>query len=574
VSAPGVALARPHGLRLPPRDSAVWLAVAPVAALAAAGLLLWLLGVPGGDDPAHLYKIMLLREGQSVVWDNFWYGGSYGAITYGVVYYWLAEWIPGPVIVALAGGLLPWLFHLHLRRTWAVPSRAPAWALAAILVLYLAWGQSPFLLALCLSMAGVVLLGRGRPLLAALPLAVAVFTNPLGLLAGGVFVLADLVAHRESRRAIGLLALALVPVVVARVALAAVFAAPSWELHLPAELAGLLAFAALGVLLARTSGDATRRPLQWVFIAFAVVILPAYLVPGLPLGSGAGRFFYVFGAPLLLAVAWPTRLPRWAPAAALAVALAFQIAFPLWLLARVPHLPATRAAFFAPALRVADRLYDPGYRYHVVTPERHWEAYYFPAAGYAITRGWYRQADALHNRELYDASLTAPAYTAWLRRMGVRYVFLPHAPLVAQVRREAGILERSAEFSVVYRDASWTVYRLAASRPIVVPLAPHAAAQVLTLDHTTTRFAVPRPGIYRIKLTWSPYWLLARRPDAVLSRGRDGLRERQWETDATAQPRSVLRPDADGFTLFVAPAAGLYTLRFDATRAAEEELLP
>ena len=573
MSSQGVALALPRGLRLPPRGSAFWLVVAPVAALAAAGLVLWLLGVPGGDDPAHLYKITLLRDGQSVIWDNFWYGGSYGAVTYGLVYYWLAEWVPALAIVALAGGLLPVLFHLHLRDVWGVAGRAPAWALAGILVVYLAWGQSPFLLGLCLTMGGIVLLGRRHPLLAALPWAVAMFTNPLGLVAGGVFVLGDLIAHRESRRRIAVLGLAMLPVVALRVALTTVFAAPSWEFHVPAELGGLLVFAALGVLLARGSRLESRRPLQWVFVAFAVVILPAYLIPGTPLGSNAGRFFYVFGAPLLLAVAWPSRLPRWVPALALAVVLAFQLAFPLWLLARVQHLPATRAEFFAPALRVADRLYDPGYRYHVVTPERHWEAYYFPAAGYAITRGWYRQADALHNAELYDASMTSTAYVDWLRRMGVRYVFLPHAPLVSTVRREAGILERARDFSPVYRDASWTVYQLTASEPIVAPLEPGGSAQVMTLDHTTTRFAVSRSGAYRIKLTWSPYWLLARRPVTRWSHGRDGLRERQWEADAQPAGRGVLSRDADGFMLFTAPAAGLYTLRFDAAGAAEQGLL-
>ncbi len=573
MSSPVVALDRPRGLLPPPRGSAWWLAVTPAAALAAAGLLMWLLGVPGGDDPAHQYRITLLREGQSVIWDNFWYGGSYGAITYGVVYYWLAQWVPGPVIVALAGGSLPLLFHLHLRDVWAVASRASAWTLAGILVVYLAWGQSPFLLALCLTMAGIALLARGHPLLAAIPWAIAAFTNPLALVAGGVFVLGDLIAHRDARHGIALLALAMLPVVVARVALAAVFSAPSWEFHVPVELAGLLLFAVLGILLARGSSVVSRRPLQWVFIAFVLVILPAYLVPGMPLGSNAGRFFYVFGAPLLVAVAWPSRLPRWAPALAVAVVLAFQIAFPLWLLARVQHFPATRAAFFASALAVAERLYDPGYRYHVVTPERHWEAYYFPAAGYAITRGWYRQADALHNSELYDASLTGTAYAGWLRQMGVRYVFLPHAPLVSTARRESGILQRSRDFTVVYRDASWTVYRVVRSEPLVAPLSPLAGAGVFTLDHTTMRFGVTRPGIYRVKLTWSPYWLLSRRPDARRLRGRDGLRDRSWEADAAPAAPAVLRKTADGFMVFDAPSAGLYTLRFDAARAAKAELL-
>ena len=573
MNASDVALSLPRGLRLPPRRSAFWLAAVPVAALALAGVVLWLTGVPGGDDPAHLYKITLLREGQSIVWDNYWYGGSYGAITYGVVYYWLAQWAPAILLIALSGGLLPLFLHLYLRDVWGVGSRAPAWSLAGILVVYLAWGQSPFLFALCLTMAGLVLLGRGHPLFAAMPLAVAVFTNPLALIAGGVFVLGDLIAHRAARRAVLILGLAMLPVVGLRAALAAVFSAPSWEFHVPAELIGLLTFVALGVLLARSSSVPSRRALQWVFVAFALVIVPAYLIPGMPVGSNAGRFYYVFGAPLLIAAAWPTRLPRWAPVLALVVTLAFQLAFPLWLLARFQHLPATRAEFFAPALSLAGRLYDPGYRFHIVTPERHWEAYYFPAAGYAITRGWFRQADALHNAELYDAALSEASYASWLRRVGARHVFLPHAPLVSGVQREARILQDSRDFTVIYRGTLWTVYELRDGEPMVSSLSPRGAAQVLTLDHTTARFTVSRAGLYRVKLTWSPYWLLARRPDEWALRGRDQLRLRGWEADATPVDRTVLRRDDDGFMLFSAPSPGLYTLRFDAAGAAEAELL-
>lgn len=566
------ALPRPAGSPLPPRDSLFWLGVAPVAALAVAALVLWLLGVPGGDDPAHLYKTALLRDGQSLVWDNYWYGGSYGAITYGVVYYWLAQWVPGAALVAVAGGLLPLLFHLYLRDVWSAPGRAAAWVLAAVLVVYLAWGQSPFLLALCLAVSGLLALARGHPLLAALPWAVAAFTNPLALVAAGVFLIADFAAHRSARRRILVLALAMVPVVALRAGLAAAFAAPSFEFRVAAELAGLLVFVALGILLSRACADASRQPLQWVFAAFAVVIVPAYLAPWLPLGSNTARFFYVFGTPLLVAVAWPSRLPRWLPALALVAVAVFQLAFPLWLLARVQQLPATRDAFFAPALAEAARLYDPDYRFHVVTPERHWEAYYFPAAGFAITRGWFRQADALHNRDLYDPALSSRAYAAWLRRMGVRYVFLPDAPLAGAAGREAGILASSADFSVVSRRRYWTVYRLARPEPLVVPAAG-AAARVLTLDHTTLRFSVTHAGAYLVKLTWSPYWLVARRPDAAAQRGRDGLRERAWEADAAPPAPGVLSRDADGFMRFEAPAPGIYTLRFDAVGAAEAEVL-
>lgn len=573
MSAPVLALPRVRAIRLPRRGSIFWLAATPVAMLACATLVMWLLAVPGGDDPAHLYKITLLREGQSIMWDNYWYAGSYGAITYGIVYYWIAEWVPGPLIVAAAGGLLPLLFFLYLRDAWGVASRAAAWSLAGVLVLYLAWGQSPFLLALCLTMLGLVVLARGRPALAALPMTVAVFANPLALVVGGVFLLADLIAHRASRRPGALLLLAMVPAIALRVALAAVFAAPSWELRAPLEAVVLIGFVAVGLVLTRLTADPTRRPLQWVFVTYAVLFLPVYLLPGMPLGSNVARFYLVFGVSILVAVGWPSRLPRWLPAILVLLVLGFQLIGPLRLLARMEQLPATRAEFFAPALRVAERLYDPDYRFHVVTPERHWESYFFPAAGFPITRGWYRQADALHNGPLYDEDLTAGEYRDWLRQMGVNYVFLPHAPLVANASREAAIVTHAPGFSVAYRDAYWTVYRLDRSEPLVVALSRRNSADVLALDHTRIRFAVSSTGVYRVKLTWSPYWLLARRPSATSSRGRDGRRDPTWDAGAALPPRGVLRRDAHGFILFHAPARGMYALLFDAAAAARAEVL-
>ena len=87
-----------------------------LVAMASVGIvraLMYWHGLPGWDDAAHVYKVFLLREGQGIFWDGFWYGGGYGAITYGFLYYWMAQYIPGPVLVALASGLLPLFFLLY-----------------------------------------------------------------------------------------------------------------------------------------------------------------------------------------------------------------------------------------------------------------------------------------------------------------------------------------------------------------------------------------------------------------------------------------------------------------------------
>ena len=52
----------------------------------------------------------------------------------------------------------------------------------------------------------------------------------------------------------------------------------------------------------------------------------------------------------------------------------------------------------------------------------HWEADYLPREGIPIARGWFRQDDFPQNAVLYQSTLTAAEYDAWLRSVGVRYV--------------------------------------------------------------------------------------------------------------------------------------------------------
>ena len=558
--------------RLPRRDSLVWLVVVPLVALTAATLALWLLGVPGGDDPAHLYKVALLRGGESALWDNLWYAGSYGAVTYGILFYWLARWVPIGVLVVLGAGLLPLLFHLYLRRRWGIAGRGPAWVLAGVLVVYLAMGQSPFLVALCLVMGGLVVLGSGRPVAAALLWSAAVFTNPLAIVAGGVFVLADLAAHRDARRPLLTFALALLPAVGARVVLGMLFWAPQLEFRGMTTLARLLAFAALGVLLARASSAPSRRALQWVFAAYAAVVLVTFLVAALPVGSNVSRFFAVFGVPLLVAVAWPTRLPRWAPAALVVAALAIQLQFPLWQLREAERSWATQPSFYAPALTLAARFYDPDHRFHVVVPEGHWEAFYFPVAGFPITRGWFRQDDAAAQRCAVRPGLDLP---------GVRAVAAPDGRAL-RLRTARPRRRRVAARGHAARDVG--VVRARLPRPVLVRLPaapeqahrgaalPRATAAVLWLDHTVLRFRVSRAGEYRVRLTDSPYWVLLRNQAVASGSHRSATQGAFAASTRRVDTAASLRRDAHGMIVLEAPASGVYTLSFDAGRTFADRL--
>jgi hypothetical protein len=487
---------------------ALWLGATAGAVLVQ--LLMYRGGVPGWDDAAHTYKVFLLRSGESVFWDNYWYGGGYGAVNYGFVFYWLAQYIPTKVIVVLSAGALPPLYYIYQRDMWHIDDVWPAWAFAGIMSVYLAHGQDPFVLALALTVGGLALLARRRPLLAALPVAVGIFSNPMAFVVCGPFMVADVLGRPETRRRYVWFFCALAPFVLARLLMGWAFSEPGDYLNETSQLMLYLGFALAGLALAGVNAAHPRRPFIILFLTYSAICVLSFVTPGSPLGNNIGRFFFVFGVPLLLLLRH-TRLQRPFPYADLAVVpiVAFgvlQISAPYAHFTRTYEWPQTTASFFAPALAAARDYYDPNYRIHVVALARHGEASYFPMAGYPITRGWYRQADAIHN-SLFYTHYDAETYVAWLRHMGVQYVFAADAPLDPWSRREVRILRTSPEFEVAEVTGAWTIYRLRDAEPLLVGL-DGGSGSVEQVGRLYVDFTVGAPGDYELKFSWSPYWVL------------------------------------------------------------------
>ena len=451
------------------------LAIAPVVAAAALLAILHVVGLTGVDTAAHVYKTSLVAHGQSLVWDDFWYGGSYGVVSYGVVYYLVARVVGAQAIVVLSAGLLPLLFHLYVRRAWQVTSLLPASALAVVSVLYLTNGQDPFLLAMALTMAGLALLAGEHPFWAAVAVGVAAFTNPVAVVAGAVFVAADALAHPAARRRTALFAAALVPFALVWVAVLLAFRGHVSYLAQPAVLLRWTAVAAVGIVLARWSRDPDRRGRLTLFAVAGALCLAALVAPN-ELGNNASRFVVLFGLPALLMIR-RVRLPRALTALLLAAVAAVTLVAPLGDLLRTGDAAQTKRSFFAPALALARRDYDPDYRYHVVALRLHWEADYFPRAGLPITRGWFRQSDWQHSALLYRAP-TPARYVAWLRDMGVRDVYVPHAALDFSSTGEAALIARSGAFVRVAHTGMDRVPPAPAS-PLVVAAARRGRARDL-----------------------------------------------------------------------------------------------
>src|SRR3954447_19102726 len=92
--------------------------------------------------------------------------------------------------------------------------------------------------------------------------------------------------------------------------------------------------------------------------------------------------------------------------------------------------------------------------------------------------------------------------------MGVRYVLLPHDPLDYSAVNEAKLL-RSGEsgLPVVARVGGWTVYELPRASPIATPA---DGISVLKLTSGSVSLRASRPGVYRLRLRYTPYWRVER----------------------------------------------------------------
>ncbi|HUK78991.1 MAG TPA: hypothetical protein VL117_15560 [Thermoleophilia bacterium] len=528
-----------RGMTAVARRRVLWLLVAgSITVIGAAAVVMRLTGFAGWDTPAHLYKIAVLRQG-SLLWDNEWYGGAYQMVSYGFVFYWLAQFVNYSVLVVASAAAMPVLFYVYMRRIYDVTGVLPAAALAGVLAVYLANGQDPFLFALALTMAGMVAESGGRRLVAAALIGIACFANPVAVMVGAIFLAAQYLARPERRAGLRRLALYLAPFIVARFVLSLFFWEAATYRYFGYEILTYVSFGIVGVVLTRLSDDPQRTAKGILFGTFAVVAIAAAFLPANPMGGTFGRFFFVFGLPLFLSVR-RLRLPPGVIVGVVVGVTIGQLIVPAGHFVSKAEGASTKPAFFAPALAFAATHHDPDYRFHVVALSSHWEAYYFPVDDFAITRGWYRQSDALHNELLNQPTFDDAQYIAWLHAMGVKYVFLPHAPLDTSGRQETAILTSDPRFTAVYRGAQWTIFRLRGAEPIVQPAPGAGTARVVAFDREAIVLRVSAPGDYLVKVSYSPYWQVAAGVGTL-----------------TAQP--------DDFTVLHAAGSGRYELRIVVT---------
>ena len=479
-----------------------------------AALLAWF-GPPGSDLAAHVYQSGVFHEHGFELWNNFWYGGRYSFVTYSVLYYPVAALLGIRLLAVISIATAALAFTVVATREWGPASRWSNRSFAVVWAGIVLSGAFPFALGTALGLLALWSLQSGwRARFAALTL-LCFLASPLAFVLLVVVLAAIAFARAPARDDLVLPVVTVAAIGALELALFRLFPGGG---HFPfslAEVSAACVFCTFGIVL--TWRVPAARVLRWIYLLYLPACLAAFLIPS-SIGENIARLRF---AAIPLAVL-TLSLRRWRPYPLAAVAFALALAWNLTPLAasyaKGASDPAAEAAYWQPAIAFLHDHLDPSYRVEAVDTTGHWPAAYLPEAGIPITRGWFRQEDFPRNGVLYGETLGARSYVHWLRRMGVRYVVLPDAPLDYSARAEGRLLASGASgLEPVFRSAHTTIFAVPAPRAIVTG---PGAARVHSFGQSHLTFVVGRPGRYRVATSWSPYWHVSR---GCLERGPDGM---------------------------------------------------
>lgn len=442
-------------------------------------------GLQGSDTPAESYRVWLFQHRGYVLWDNQWYGGHH-VPGYSVIFPLVAGLLGSAVIGTLSCVTTTmFLTRLVRRVTGSDHTLALMW-LAVAVVADLVVGRLPFALGLTGVSLALLEISSGRRWVAGLAAAAGSLASPL---AGLLLLLAGL----------------------------------AWLRARPWRDVAPLAAATAGLVAAIVFPDGGTFPFPWITLIgiLAICVVGLVVVPstsavirtGLVVYGGAAVLLFLVPSPVGGSFSRPASLLA-GPVAAIVLAKHLKslalVALPLlvWELGPVTSAVAQQAdsssnpAYYTGLqhfLQSGDA--KPG-RLEVPFTKEHWEARYL-APTVPLARGWERNLDYRYNAALYQPTLSAAQYLAWLESHGVRYVALPDAPLEEAGAPEVALLEHGQPYlAPVYTDKHWTVWEVKDFQG----LASGAALTRLTTDGFTLRFG--QAGNADVLINYSNYWVV------------------------------------------------------------------
>jgi hypothetical protein len=489
------------------------------------------LGPPGNDLAAHVYQRRVFLHHGFQLWNNFWYGGRYGFVTYSVLYYPLAAVFGIRALAVISIGIAALAFAIVVCRQFGPLARWSSRTFAVVWSLLVISAAFPFALGFALGLLALVALQANKRWLFGVLAVLTVAASPLAFLLFAIFLAGIGLGMLERGKRLIAPAAILVFVAACQFLLMRAFSDGGRYPFSAFELACILTFCVLGALL--TWRVEYAQAMRWFFVAYGVVSVATYAFTT-PLGENIARV-RLAALPIAVLV---LSLRRWRPLPVAALVLVLATVWNLgphaWALSRsAREHEAASAVYWAPAARYLHKHLAPSYRVEVVDTAGHWSAVYLPRAGIPLTRGWFRQDDFPQNEVLYD-NLTGTTYRAWLRSLGVRYVLLTDAPTDYSAKREALLIRDGRSGLIpVHNTRHITIFAVPSPRPIVTGQGP---ARMIRLGQTQMILEVGSPGHYRVAVRYSPYWSAVNKTGCV-SKGEDGM----LRVDAQRRGRIVLQ---------------------------------
>ena len=304
--------------RLSPRRELL-LGAALTAVFAA---LVLAIGPAPGDAPVHLYRTFLVRDG-ALIWDNFWYAGTYPLASYSLLYYLPAALVGNLPLVFAAAVASTVLFASIALREWGRAALWPSRVFGVLAAAPMFTGLYAYSLGFATMLGTLKLLQLRRFRLAVVVAALTVGFSPLAfaflcLIVGSYAVSRRGITRRHLWFGVGLAAAAGIEALVLVVFPAGTGVYPFHWI----DFAGVLGVTILGVLVARKAR--AGGPLVAFFALWGLGSVVFYLVPS-PLGDNWTRLSaFVFPVMLLTASLAGFR-PRRLVLLALAGAFAYNV---------------------------------------------------------------------------------------------------------------------------------------------------------------------------------------------------------------------------------------------------------
>jgi len=534
-----------------------WLPAVALSAALAALMLIWDPQV--GDLAAQVFHTELFQRAGLAIWNSSWYAGHY-TLNYSLLFPPAAALVGPQVVGMLSVVASSYLFDRLVRDHWGTEARwATLWFAAGVVTL-LADGQLTFAFGVAFGLAALRSLQVGRPALAVLAAAACPLASPVagaflaGVLAAGAWERGE----RTGRAALAAAAVALVLTVAPNLAFPEPGRFPfvfSSFVAIPLWCAGAL------FLTWRAEGEGRLRR---VILGYAVAATAIFLTPN-ALGGNAVRLGALFGGPILAAVLLSRRplpvatrgaltapahgaellphrrVPAWLYTTVLVLTLAgslyWQLTASVAQIARSVGDPSTKESFFQPASRWLMAHGGRGTRIEVPPTANHWESAYL-APKFELARGWLRQLDTARDDIFYaEGALTEASYERWLRSSAISYVALPNAPLdYSSMAERRLILADPPYLRERFHDHHWRIYEVVDPQPLVAPIGPGRAGAV-SVGPEGFALRVTKPGEFRVRVNFTPYWSIGRGAGCLL---RDG----NWTIARVAHP-GIFSVDAD-----------------------------